>query len=84
MNSEGIITSEETGSKPESLNQKKKRNEYKEKECKVIKYNKNNRTLDILYDTYGIRLSDVNFYAGETVTIKYKGEIGLPNFKIIV
>ena len=61
-----------------------KRNEYRDKECKVLKYDKNKNLLDILFDKYGMRLTCTNFNGGETVIVKYKGEIGSPNFKVVV
>lgn len=56
--------------------------EYKTKECKVINYNAKTKVLDIYFDTYGIRLSNVDSFEGQVVNVKYIGEIGKPNFKI--
>lgn len=53
----------------------------KEKICKVIGYNADMKILDIDFDGYGIRLYDVKDVKGDSVSIKYKGEIGKPNFK---
>lgn len=60
---------------------RKFKNEYKEKECKVIAYDKKKLTLDVKFDKYGIRIKDVKDFNGEFVVIKYKGEIGKPNFE---
>lgn len=62
--------------------QPRKKYEFKEKECKVIAYNKCNNTLDVNFDGYGVRIKDVKNFEGDTVLIKYKGEIGKPNFEI--
>lgn len=66
---------------PKIQPRKKNKNEFKEKECKVIRYNKFAKTLDIKFDGYGIRFKDVKDFSGNTVIIKYKGEIGKPNFE---
>ena len=63
------------------IQSRKTKNEYKEKECKVITYNKRNQTLDIKFGKYGIRIKDVKDFNGESVIVKYKGEIGKPNFE---
>lgn len=65
------------------LSQKKtKNNTYKEKECKVISFNKQNGTLDVLFDRFGIRIKNVDFYNGSSfATVLYKGEIGKSNFE---
>lgn len=65
----------------EPIPKKPKNREFKEKECKVLFYNKRTKTLDVLFDNYGIRLKDVKCFTGDTVTVKYYGEIGQPNFK---
>lgn len=61
--------------------QPRKKYEFKEKECKVISYNKILGTLDIKFDEYGIRIKDVKDFSGNTVIVKYKGEIGKSNFE---
>ena len=61
--------------------QPRKKYEFKEKECKVIAYNKRTHTLDVKFEGYGIRIKDVKDFSGDTVVIKYKGEIGKPNFE---
>ena len=66
---------------PKIQPRKKNRIEYKEKECKVINYNKITNSLDISFDGYGIRFNNVKDFVGDTVIVKYKGEIGKPNFE---
>lgn len=61
--------------------QPRKKNEFKEKKCKVIAYNKRTETLDVRFDSYGIRIKNVKDFNGDIATIKYKGEIGKPNFE---
>lgn len=57
------------------------KNNLKEKKCEVIKYDKKNKILDIKFDSYGIRLKNVeSFYNNNYIIIKYKGEIGKANF----
>lgn len=58
-----------------------KNNGFKSKECEVIAYSKRTNTLDIRFDGYGIRIKDVENFVGDTVELKYKGEIGKPNFE---
>lgn len=61
----------------------KSKEDFKEKECEVINYNKHFKTLDIRFDNYGIRIKNVeHFNETNTVIIKYKGEIGKPNFTV--
>lgn len=66
---------------PKIQPRKKYKEEFKEKECKVIAYNKRTNTLDVKFDKYGIRIKDVKDFSGDVVIIKYKGEIGKPNFE---
>lgn len=58
----------------------KRNNNFKTKKCRVISYNKTTKTLDILFDQYGIRIYSVFDFQGDTIEIKYKGTIGKPNF----
>lgn len=60
---------------------KRTKTSMKEKICKVIRYSAEMETLDIDFDGYGIRLYYVKDVKGDSVSIKYKGEIGKPNFK---
>lgn len=64
--------------KKQKLNMKK--DNYKDKECKVIKYDKYSKTLDVLFDRFGIRIFNVESFNGNIAIIKYKGEIGKPDF----
>lgn len=76
------IKKEENAEKYSKKNKNNDRNVYKDKYCKVINYNKTNKTLDVKFDTYGIRIENVDDYNGkEYVTIKYKSEIGKPDFE---
>ena len=59
-----------------------RKDEFKTKECPVISYNKHSNTLDIMFDKYGIRIKNVKDFIGNIVNVKYKGEIGKPNFEI--
>ncbi len=81
-----IYTESSETSENEDLTRRSKRqspkNEFKEKECYVISYNKIFKTLDIMFDNYGIRLKNIESFAGNTVNIKYKGELGKPDFEI--
>lgn len=54
---------------------------FKEKECKVIAYDKRTKVLDVFFDNFGIRLFNVPHFDGTTATIKYKGEIGTAGFE---
>jgi hypothetical protein len=61
---------------------KKKQENYKKKECRVISYNPHTKNLDIKFDKYGIRLTNIKNFIGEIVEVEYRGEIGQPNFEI--
>ena len=53
---------------------------YKTEKCKVLSYNKKAKELDIDFKGYGIRLNNVNDINTNSVSVKYHGEIGKPNF----
>ena len=55
---------------------------FKTKECKVISYNE--KTLELIFTFKGvnIRFTGIKNFSGNTVSVKYKGEIGKPNFEI--
>lgn len=53
----------------------------KEKECKVIRYNKFTKMLDVNFEGHGIRIKNVDNFVGDTAIIKYKSEIGKPDFE---
>lgn len=63
---------------------RKLKEQFKEKQCKIINYNSRTKTLDINFDGYGIRIKDVELLSNDAsnVQVKYKGEIGKPNFII--
>ena len=67
---------------PKIQPRKNKKNEFKEKECEVISYNKRTCTLDVNFNGHGIRIRNVKDFCGDVVTVKYKSEIGKPNFEI--
>lgn len=59
-----------------------KSNTFKEKKCKVISFNKQDKTLDVIFDKFGIRIKNVTYFNDSTfVTVLYRGEIGKPNFE---
>lgn len=53
---------------------------YKTEKCKVLDYNEKTKELDIDFKGYGIRLYNVGIIKSDIVSIKYRGEIGKPNF----
>lgn len=57
-----------------------KKQKEKEEKCKVIRYNPKEKTLDVMFKGYGIRIYNVESFHGETATVKYKGEIGTKDF----
>lgn len=69
-----------SGGVPKNFSQNSK-SLFKEKECRVLSYNKNLGILDIVFDGYGIRLTNVKNFSGNTAKVKYRGEIGKPNFE---
>lgn len=60
----------------------KKKSIFKTKDCEIIKFNPQTKTLDVRFDGIGLRFNAVkNDYTGvETAKIKYKGTIGKPKF----
>lgn len=59
---------------------KKNKGSYKTVECRVLSYDGKTMALDIDFNGYGIRIKNVKDFYGDSVTIKYRGEIGKPNF----
>lgn len=53
---------------------------YKTKKCDVLSYNKDTKELDINFSGYGIRLYNITESIGDSVVIKYRGEIGTSSF----
>lgn len=87
LNSEKSILTEssETSENDDKLKNSKRqstKNDFKVKECSVISYNKHSKTLDIMFDNYGIRLKNIETFTENTINIKYKGELGRPDFEI--
>lgn len=58
-----------------------KNNEFKSKMCDVIAYDEDKHTLDVRFERYGIRIKNIENFNGNTAEVKYKGEIGKPNFE---
>lgn len=54
---------------------------FNQKECEVIAYDGRLKVLDVRFGKYGIRIKDVENFTGNTAIVKYKGEIGSPNFE---
>ena len=82
---EKTVAAEDTSFDQEyKVRTKKQKDTFHEKQCKVIHYNKRNKTLDIMFDRYGIRIKNVKEFEGACVTVKYKGEIGKPNFEVFL
>lgn len=75
-----VIVKEQTSEEPINIQPRKNKKSFKEKECKVIAYNKRTNTLDVNFDGYGIRIKDVKNFSGDTVIVKYKSEIGKSDF----
>lgn len=59
---------------------------YKNKTCRVLNYDTILKILDIEFDGIGLRIHDVKGRVKDTdtVTIKYLGTIGKPNFKFVL
>lgn len=49
--------------------------------CKVLKYNQRNKTLDVDFQGYGLRINGISEKPKDTVAVKYKGSIGKSNFQ---
>ncbi len=79
-----LTESSETSENDDKLKNSKRqstKNDFKVKECSVISYNKHSKTLDIMFDNYGIRLKNIESFAGKVANLKYKGELGKPDFE---
>ena len=82
---EKTVTTEDTSFEQEyKVRTKRQKDAFHEKQCKVIRYDKRNKILDVMFDRYGIRIKDVKVFKSDCVTVKYKGEIGKPNFEIFL
>ena len=53
---------------------------YKTEKCKVLSYNEKTKQLDIDFKGYRIRFNNVDDVNSDFVSVKYRGEIGKPNF----
>lgn len=60
------------------------KNSYKSQECNVLWYDKKNNKLAVSFNGYGIYVNNVNNPVGDTVVVKYKGEIGKSNFEYLL
>lgn len=65
----------------ENKNATKNEPRYKREKCKVLSFNEKTKELDIEFKGYGIRLYDASKPDSEFVFVKYRGEIGKPNFQ---
>ena len=53
-----------------------------EKVCKVLYYDKNEQSLSVLFDRFGIKIHNAGSYDGsDNVTVKYTGTIGNADFR---
>lgn len=61
---------------------KTKKSALKNKECKILRFNQKHKTLDVMFDEFGLHFSGVkkDYSNVETVNVKYKGTIGKANF----
>ena len=57
---------------------------YKKVMCRIIHYSENKKLLDVNFKGYGIRIKNAENIKGDTVIVKYKGEIGHKNFKYML
>lgn len=53
---------------------------YKTEKCKVLSYDEFTKELDVDFKGYGIRIKNVDKVNSDFISIKYRGEIGTPNF----
>lgn len=67
----------------ERKNKNRNKNKNKIENCKVLAFDPKEKTLDIDFKGYGIRLCNVeNIENKEYIEVKYYGEIGNRNFKV--
>lgn len=59
---------------------KRQRNIFRTKTCRVIEYNSITKNLDVDFDGFGVRIPNAENVDGATVTVRYKGTIGKPDF----
>lgn len=77
---EEIVEKESTTTLPKKP-KNNKFNSSKTKECKVVSYNKKTLELIISFNGTNIKFTGVKNINGDTISVKYKGEIGKPNFE---
>lgn len=65
-------------------NSEKIKSEYSSKKCIVFNYNQKTRSLDVKFDKYGIRIRNASPPTTDSVMVKYKGNIGCPDFECMV
>lgn len=58
----------------------KTKSSFKQKTCRVLRYNKDFKELDIDFEGYGLKIKDVDECNSNTVVVDYHGEIGTPLF----
>lgn len=81
VSKEFILNDDEKDKKQKRpTNAPKQKISFKEKTCEIIAYNKKDKTLDIRFDGFGIRMKNVDKFDGKEISVKYKGEIGKANF----
>lgn len=76
-----VNEAEDTRDESPKIQPRKNKNQFKEKTCNVIRYDKSRGILDVSFDGYGIRFHDIKDFSAKTAVVKYKGEIGKPNFE---
>lgn len=86
MGNENTMNETILSEKPLKSHSRKQKEEFNEKVCEIICYNQHQKTLDIKFDEYGIRIKNVESFnkTGTTIKIKYKGTIGTPGFMVEV
>lgn len=80
-----MVTTEEKvyNSKPKKRNRLKNNFDYKIEKCKILAFNPKEKTLDIDFKNYGVRISNVsNIIDNDFIEVKYWSEIGKPDFKV--
>lgn len=84
---EGIVAKDNREySKPKNKKQNDKkeykiRDNFKTKACKVINYDEKFKTLDVVFDGFGLRFNNVKSFTGDTAEVQYKGTIGKSDFE---
>ena len=88
MNTANTISSDFVVVEKSLCNESKKTSsnaeKYKKEMCRIIHYSENKKLLDVNFKGYGIRIKNAENIKGDTVIVKYKGEIGHKNFKYML